>query len=69
MEHDYIIITDEDEVIARDTTFDDFKRRLAQSMAAPIRRRLDYQGIARKIFSVTPLPAGALPTYDKGVDV
>ena len=39
--------------------------RLAQSMIAPIRARLDYQGIARKIFTVQELPPGALSYYDK----
>lgn len=38
---------------------------LAQAMAAPIRRNLDYQGIARRALVVTPLPTPALPVYDK----
>lgn len=41
---------------------------LAQAMANPIRTSLDYQGIARKLFVVDPLPQGALPVYDKDVD-
>lgn len=41
---------------------------LAQVMANPIRTSLDYQGIARKLFVVDPLPQGALPIYDKDVD-
>lgn len=39
------------------------KRQLAQSMIAPIRRRLDYQGIARQVFHVEQLPQGAVPYY------
>lgn len=38
---------------------------LAQSMVAPLRTRLDYQGIARKVFNIQQLPQGALPVYDK----
>jgi hypothetical protein len=38
---------------------------LAAAMAAPIRRQLNYSGLARKVFQVTPLPAGAISTYDK----
>lgn len=40
---------------------------LAQSMIAPIRRSLDYQGIARKAFAVQSLPQGALPVYDRDI--
>lgn len=42
---------------------------LAASMVQPLRRRLDYQGIARKVFSVEPLPQGVLPTYERDIDV
>ena len=35
----------------------------------PIRTSLDYQGIGRKLFVVDPLPQGALPIYDRDVDV
>lgn len=42
---------------------------LAQSMVAPIRRALNYTGIARKCLVVSPLPQGALPVYDKDPDV
>ena len=42
---------------------------LAQAMANPIRRNLDYQGVGRKALRVDPLPQGALPVYDKDVDV
>jgi hypothetical protein len=36
---------------------------LAQAMVMPLRRRIDYAGIARKIFIVEPLPQGAAPYY------
>jgi len=42
---------------------------LGQAMANPIRRNLDYQGVGRKALVVDPLPQGALPVYDKDVDV
>jgi len=42
---------------------------LAQAMANPIRRNLDYQGVGRKALRVDPLPQGALPVYDKDIDV
>lgn len=45
------------------------KSKLAQAMIAPIRRSLDYQGIARKLINIQPLPQGALPCYDKDIDV
>jgi hypothetical protein len=41
------------------------RQALASSMIAPIRRSLDYQGIARKVFAVQQLPQGAAPVYDK----
>lgn len=34
-----------------------------------VRRSLDYQGIARRALVVDPLPEGALPTYDRDIDV
>lgn len=40
------------------------RQMLASSMIAPLRRRLDYQGIARKVFSVQQMPPGAAPLYD-----
>lgn len=44
-------------------------QKLAAAMAAPIYRNLDYQGIARKCLVVEPLPQGALPIYDRDIDV
>ena len=42
---------------------------IASSMANPIRMSLDYQGVGRKLVVVDPLPQGALPVYDKDVQV
>jgi hypothetical protein len=42
---------------------------LGQAMANPIRRNLDYMGVGRKALVVDPLPQGALPIYDKDIDV
>ena len=47
----------------------DGKIALAQAMANPIRRNLDYHGIARRALVVDPLPQGAMPTYDRDIDV
>lgn len=45
------------------------KMALAQAMATPIRRNLDYQGMARRALVVDPLENGALPVYDRDIDV
>jgi hypothetical protein len=42
---------------------------LGQAMANPIRRNLDYQGVGRRVLVVDPLPQGALPIYDRDIDV
>jgi hypothetical protein len=58
-----------DELIKRALTSQDGKVALGQAMANPIRRNLDYMGIGRKVFVVDPLPQGALPVYDRDIDV
>ena len=40
----------------------------SKSYLSLFRTSLDYQGIARKLLTVDPLPQGALPVYDKDVD-
>jgi len=40
------------------------RQMLANSMAAPIKRPLDYSGIAKKCLVVDPLPQGAVLTYN-----
>ncbi len=47
----------------------DGKYALAQAMANPIRRNLDYNGIFRRTLVLDPLPQGALPVYDRDIDV
>lgn len=58
-----------DELIARAIMTHEGKLALAQAMANPIRRNLDYQGLARRALVVDPLPQGALPVYDRDIDV
>jgi len=41
------------------------RQKLAASMAAPLRARLDYAAVGRKTFLVQQIPDGALPIYDK----
>lgn len=43
--------------------------KLFQAMVFPIRRSLDYQSIARRIFHVESLSSGAEQIYDKEIDV
>lgn len=58
-----------EELISRAIMTHEGKLALAQAMANPIRRNLDYQGIARRALVVDPLPQGALPVYDRDIDV
>jgi hypothetical protein len=58
-----------DELISRAIMTHEGKLALAQAMANPIRRNLDYQGLARRALVVDPLPQGALPVYDRDIDV
>jgi hypothetical protein len=44
------------------------RQKLAASLGPSLRRRRDYQSIARKALMVETLPAGALPIYDKEFD-
>ena len=58
-----------DELVKRALTTEGGKIALGQAMANPIRRNLDYQGVARRVLVVDPLPQGALPVYDRDIDV
>lgn len=42
---------------------------LAQAMATPIRLSLDYQSVGRKLLVVDALPQGALPVYDRDIEM
>lgn len=42
-----------------------FQAKLASSFATPIRRSLDYQGIARKALQVEQMPEGGAPLYTR----
>lgn len=58
-----------DELIARAIMTSEGKLALAQSMSNPIRRNLDYQGIARRLLVIDPLPQGVDPKYERDIDV
>lgn len=58
-----------DELIKSALSTHEGKVALGQAMANPIRRNLDYQGVGRKALVVDPLPQGALPIYDRDIDV
>lgn len=58
-----------DEMIKRALLTADGKVALGQAMALPIRRNLDYSGVARRALVVDPLTNGALPVYDRDIDV
>lgn len=44
-----------------------FMSKLAASLIAPLRRKINYHDIAKKAIVVEPMPQGALPVYDKDV--
>lgn len=58
-----------DELISRALFSADGKLALANSMSAPIRRNLDYHGVARRALVVDPLSQGAIAAYDRDIDV
>jgi len=58
-----------DEMVKQALMTQEGKIALGQAMAVPIRRNLDYQGVGRKALVVDPLPQGALPVYDRDIDV
>jgi hypothetical protein len=58
-----------DELISRAIMTQDGKIALAQAMANPIRKNLDYHGIARRALVVDALAQGATPSYDRDIDV
>ena len=58
-----------DELITRAIMTQEGKIALAQAMANPIRRNLDYHGIARRALVVDPLSQGAYPSYERDIDV
>ncbi len=61
--------SDRDSLIVRAINTQEGKTALAQAMANPIRRNLDYHGIARRALVVDPLSQGAYPTYERDIDV
>lgn len=55
-------------LIARALKTDDGRLALATLMIQPIRKALDYLGIARKILQVDYIPDGVFPVYEKDID-
>lgn len=45
------------------------RKKLAASMTQPLRGYRSYRGVGRRVFTVEPLPDGALPLYDREPDV
>jgi hypothetical protein len=45
------------------------RTKLAMSMIQPLRARLDYQAIGRKVFLIEQMPTGAVPVYDRELAV
>lgn len=69
MSRDANLDSQRDELIKQALLSQDGKVALAQAMANPIRKNLDFMGVGRKALVVDPLPQGALPTYDRDIDV
>lgn len=58
-----------DEMIKRALLTEEGKIALGQAMALPIRTNLDYKGVARRALVVDPLATGALPVYERDINV
>jgi hypothetical protein len=58
-----------DDLINRALNTQDGKIALAQAMASPIRRNLDYHGMARRALVVDVLEQGVTASYDRDIDV
>jgi hypothetical protein len=58
-----------DELVVRAILTQEGKTALAQAMANPIRRNLDYHGIARRSLVVDPIGQGAYASYERDIDV
>lgn len=54
-----------EEGIAQAIQSSEGRQRLAQAMINPLRRRLDYAGVARAAFPVEQMPPGAVPIYNQ----
>lgn len=56
-------------VIGKYITSGEGRQKIASSMQGPLRERRDYSAVGRKTFEVELLPDGALPLYDKDIEV
>jgi hypothetical protein len=59
----------DDELVSRALNTSEGKLALASSMANPIRKNLDYHGIARRALVVEALAQGAIASYERDIDV
>lgn len=59
--------TEQQRLIANALNTEEGNEALRQAMVEPIRRRLDYQGIGRRLLMVDQLPQGALARYERDV--
>jgi len=55
-EHDSSLLSEEEQILFQALSTGEGRSALAQSMMAPIRRSLDYQGIGRRLFQVEEMP-------------
>lgn len=58
-----------DELISRAILTQEGKLAMAQAMASPIRKNLDYHGVARRALVVDELATGELASYERDIDV
>ena len=58
-----------DELLSRAIMTQEGKVALAQAMANPIRRNLDYHGIFRRVLTVDAIQQGANASYERDIDV
>jgi len=57
------------ELMSRAMFTQEGKISLAQAMANPIRKNLDYHGIFRRALVVDPIGQGVIPSYERDIDV
>jgi hypothetical protein len=62
-------ITEKQAIIEHMLSTSDGLTQLAASMTNPLRTRMDWAGIARRAVLVEPMPEGALPFYDRDVEI
>ncbi len=58
-----------DQMIAKAVLTQEGKVALAATMPNPIRKNLDFQGIFRRALVIDTIPQGAMPVYERDIDV